>query len=577
MQLLNRLFHFVETLPPSDRLLFKTVVSVSFVLLVVVGASWSKHTMISVPEKGGSLTEGVIGTPRFINPLLAATSADKDMVSLLYSGLMRLGPDGVLVPDMAESVTPSSDGLTYNVILKNNLQFHDGSPVTTDDVIFTISHAQDPALKSPLKGRWQGVTMERISDREMNFVLSQPYTPFLESLTIGILPHVIWDTATVDEIPFSQHNSEPIGSGPYTIKSITRNRSGIPESYTLIPFKKYYGHIPFIEKLTIMFFSNEDSLGNALLAHKIDSAADLSPALIGKVMEKPAAKEYYTLYRTPLPRTFVLFFNQNENPALRDDAVREALSIAVDRERIVREVLGGYGHPIDGPLPPGFGFDNTYTATTTSNLARLDTARDILRNGGWKINDTTGLWEKKSGADTLQLKFSISTINTASFEGTAELLQNTWSELGVAVDVKKFEQSDFTQSVIRPRKYDALLFGTAVGRELDFYSFWHSSQRSDPGLNVALYANAVTDSILGDARANMDPDSRNASYLKFADEIRTDIPALFLYVPEFTYIAPHTIQDISFTGLASPNERFSRIGEWYKNTESIWPRFFRIQ
>lgn len=571
MQFLNRAFHFIETLPPSDKFILKTLIFTSFIVSIVGIGITSKAFSIYVPEKGGSLTEGIIGTPRFINPLLAATPADKDMVGLIYSGLMRLGPDGNLIPDMAESITPSDDGLTYNVVLKEGLKFHDDTPVTVDDIIFTVSKAQDPALKSPLQGNWTGVSMERISDREMNFVLTQPYAPFLENLTLGILPHAIWENATIEELPFSQHNSEPIGSGPYTIKSITRNHSGIPESYTLTPFKNYHGQLPYIEKLTLSFFANEDALGAALLSHKVESAANLSPSLLNHLMD--TGKDYYTLYRSPLPRTFVLFFNQNENPALRDHAVREALNVAINRERIVKDVLGGYALPIDGPLPPGFGFEATYVGTTTSDLARLDEARDILRNGGWKINDTTGLWEKKSGSDTLELKFSISTINTAAFEGTAELLQNTWSELGIAVDVKKFEQSDFSQSIIRPRKYEALLFGTAVGRELDFYSFWHSSQRSDPGLNVALYGTIQTDSILADARTNMKSDERKILYTTFAKEMQEDLPALFLYVPEFTYIAPSSIHNISFTGLASPQERFSTIERWYKNTASIWPTF----
>lgn len=573
MKLLDRGFHFVETLPPSDRLILKTLLTLSFIFLIIGGALLSNHARVLIPEKGGSLREGVVGTPRFINPLLAVTPADKDMVSMLYAGLAKLGKDGVVVPDMAESITPSDDGLIYNVILKEHLTFHDGSPVTTDDVIFTVTHAQDPTLKSPLLGNWDGVAIERISEREMNFVLTKPYAPFIENLTMGILPHTIWDSITTDEMPFSPYNSEPIGSGPYKIRSITRNDSGIPESYILEPFKKYHGQHPLIETVSITFFPNEELLGEALIAQTIDSAADLSPTTLEKVLEEPGAKEHYTLYRSPLPRSFVLFFNQNENVVLRDIAVRNALNVAIDKKQIVQEVLGGYGMPLDGPLLPGFGFDATYTESTSSSLARLDQARDILRTGGWKINDTTGLWEKKTNTETLELKFSISTINTASFEGTAELLQNTWSELGIAVDVKKFEQSDLAQSIIRPRKYDSLLFGTSIGRELDFYSFWHSSQRSDPGLNVALYANNSVDTLLGDARSNMDSNARRELYLTFAEQIRTDTPALFLYVSEFTYLVPTTVQNISFVGLASPHERFANIETWYKNTESVWPRF----
>ncbi len=572
MKLSNRLFHFVETLPTSDRVILKALCLITLGTLFYVLAGWSVRSSISIPERGGMVTEGIIGTPRFINPLLAATTADKDMVSLVYAGLLTLGEDGTLVPDMAESVTVSDDGLTYNVILKQGLTFHDGTTVTADDVIFTVLHAQDPALKSPLRANWEGVTTERISEYELNFVLSGPYAPFLENLTLGILPRHVWEFATSEELPFSQHNSEPIGSGPYEIQSIERNQSGIPESYVLAPFPNYHNTRPHIEALKLLFFSNEEALVDALKQKKIDSAASLSPASVKAVMDAPGAKDFYALYETPLPRTFAVFFNQNETPIFRDSAVRQALNAALDRERMLEEVLGGYGLPIDGPIPPGFGVEPSYTATS-SLLERLETARGLLRAGGWKLNETSGLWEKKDGTDTKELKFSISTVNTTAFEQTATILKETWGQLGIPVDIKKFEQSDLTQTVIRPRKFETLLFGVAVGREFDFYSFWHSSQRNDPGLNIALYANITTDSLLSEARAKTSAEERGALALRFAEEMKKDVPALFLYVPEFIYIAPKTTHNISFKGIAAPHERFSQVTDWYTNTESVWPMF----
>lgn len=528
---------------------------------------------ISVPERGGSLTEGTIGAPRFINPVLAVTAADRDMTNLLYSSLVRLGADGTLVPELAESVTVSDDGLTYNVVLKEDLVFHDGSPLSVDDIIFTIDRIKDPALKSPLRANWEGVSIERLGDHEMNFVLAQPYAPFLENLTVGIMPKRIWEFATAEEFPFSQYNSEPVGSGPYEIESIKRNRSGIPDSYTLQGFKDYHAGAPRIETLTVRFFANESALVEAFESKEVDSAASLSPEAISRIMALPGFAQSHTLYRAPLPRTFAIFLNQNEAPILRDSAVREALDMAIDREHLVANVLKGYGYPIDGPVPKGFGFDQEYTVATDT-VSRVERAREILRNGGWRMNEETLHWEKEEDDETLSLAFSLSTANAPVFEETAHLLQETWTELGVPVEIKKFDQSDLTQTVIRPRKYEALLFGTAIGRELDFYSFWHSSQRNDPGLNVALYTNITTDAILEDLRAGVDID-RSDAYARFASEMRAELPALFLYVPEFTYIAPNRIRDISLTGIANPSERLSRIGAWYADQESVWPIFMQ--
>lgn len=569
---LDRFFGQVESLPPSDRVILKFLLVLSLIAIVWFLVAKNVNTLVHVPEKGGELKEGIIGTPRFINPLLAVTQADKDMVGLIYAGLMKLGEGGVLVPDMAESVTVSEDGLTYSIVLKDGLSFHDGTPLVTDDVIFTVSKIQEPALKSPLRGNWDGVAMERVSEREMNFVLKQPYAPFIENLTLGILPRHMWESATPEELPFSKYNSEPVGSGPFEIESIKRTDSGIPDSYLLKPFEDYVGSRPKIERLNLTFYPNEVKLGEALRAGTVGSASGLGSALIAELLAVPELKDRFDLHRTPLPRTFEVFFNQNEQAIFRDSAVRKALDMVAPREEIVRDVLGGYGMAIDGPIPPGFGLPVTLNASG-SPLERLDAARATLRDGGWKLNDASGLWEKKDGTEVRELRFSLSTPNSPIFENTAGKLVAAWEELGVPVDIKKFEQSDLTQTVIRPRKYDALLFGTVIGRELDFYSFWHSSQRNDPGLNIALYANITVDSILADARTLNSDAERSSAYERFASELKAETPAIFLFVPEFTYLVPKKIHEVKLAGVSTPSERFSQIERWYTETEAVWDFF----
>ncbi len=281
----------------------------------------------------------------------------------------------------------------------------------------------------------------------------------------------------------------------------------------------------------------------------------------------------HTVLTIPLPRTFALFFNQNKSAALRDKAAREALNVAVDRTALVNTVLGGYAQPITSPVPPGFGVTVPKTDSASTSGNTLDTARAILRDAGWKPNSETGIWEKNIDGALTPLSFSIATVNSPLFEATAESLRATWEQLGVSVTIKQFEQSDLTQAIIRPRDYEALLFGAQVGRSLDFYSFWHSSQRNDPGLNVALYANITTDSILSEARTSTDQTKREAALLRFADEITEETPAIFLYSPELLYVFPNDIVGASFAGVAEPQERFASVREWYINTESVWPFF----
>lgn len=563
---------FAYSLRASDRFLLFIAGIVLVGSALWAGTVLNRHLSVELPAGEGALVEGVVGTPRFINPVLAVTRADRDLVELVYAGLAGLDESGAIVPDIAESITVSEDGRVYNVVLRPDVTFHDGAPLTSNDVAFTIKLIQDPRIASPLRASFEGVTVEVIDNRELNFVLEQPYAPFVENLTVGILPEHIWRDASDEEFPFSQWNSEPIGAGPYKVHSVARDSSGIPQSYTLTPYEGFYRGPAKIQTLTLNFYTNESKLVDAWNTREITSAAGLSPEAIEQ-MDVP--RGHSSLNLIPLPRTFAVFFNQNKSPALRDPAARKALDAVIDRDDLIENVLDGYALPINSPIPPGFGVEATSSPEDESDGERLERAIAILKDGGWELASTTGVWEKELGDDETPtpLVFSISTANTSSFEATAEYLRAKWEQLGAQVSVKQFEQSDLTQSVIRPRDYEALLFGTVVGRALDFYSFWHSSQRNDPGLNVALYANITTDSILEDIRTNGDTAKRNESIARFVAEMADETPAVFLYAPEFTYILPASVTGASFTGLAEPNERFANIGDWYIKTESIWPIF----
>lgn len=566
---IDRILSFIEGLKESDSLLLKIGILFFVISILWLLTDLSSNSRHEVATAGGTFTEGIVGTPRFVNPVLAVTRADKDLSALIFDGLMVLGNDGMLIPNVAESVTISEDGLTYNVILRNDVAFHNGAPLTAKDVLFTVEHIQDPMLTSPLRANFDGVRLEVIGDHEINFILPEPYAPFIENLTFGILPEHIWKDVSNEEFPFSQRNSEPIGSGPYTIGKIVRNASGIPETYILKPYNAYHRGVPRIETFTLVFFANETLLSEAFQAHTIDAVAGIDQSHLSTF---GIDEQTHEVIRMPLPRTFALFFNQNRSAALRDAAARKALDTAIDRTALIARTLNGYALPLTGPVPAGFGV--TISASNTlPETSPLDAARAILRDAGWKLNTETGIWEKNLDGTLTPLSFNISTINNPAFEETAEYISATWKELGVDVSVKQFEQSDLTQSIIRPRDYEALLFGTQVGRSLDLYSFWHSSQRNDPGLNIALYANITIDSILSEARTKTDTTVRGEALARFNEEILKENPAIFLYQPELLYIFPHTVVKSTLGGVSEPYERFHAVHTWYMETESVWPFF----
>lgn len=526
--------------------------------------------LVEIPTYGGELTEGIVGTPRFANPLLAISDADRDITSLVYSGLMRVGSNGKLIPDLAESVSVSDDGLTYVFKIKASAFWSDGQPVTSDDVEFTIQKAQDSALKSPRRASWEGITVLKNGDKEVTMKLRQSYSPFLENTTMGILPKHIWQSIEDDQFPFSQFNVEPVGAGPFKVSSINRNSSGIPNYYTLSSRKNYVLGRPYLDKITVKFYQNETLAIEAYKNADIDSMAGISPEFASNL--KTGDEQ---ILRAPLARIFGIFFNQNQNDVLVNKEVRQALDMAIDRQKIINEVLYGFGTVATGPVPSNIiapVLSTTTPVSVTANTAS-STVETLLWKNGWKKNPTTGILEKTVKKQTSKLSLSISTANTPELVRTARLVEESWKALGVGVEIRIFELSDLNQSVIRPRKYNSLLFGTITGRQPDLYAFWHSSQRNDPGLNIAMYTNAKADKILEDMRKSKDETERNKSYSLFNAEIKKDIPALFLYTPDFIYVVPKNLSGVHLDEVVTPSDRFANVYQWFMRTDKVWSIF----
>jgi len=565
---MTRYFAFLERRSIGDRLVFHiALICVGASLFYLILQANTQH-LTTVPGSGGTLVEGIVGTPRFVNPVLAITRADHDMVALIYSGLLKLDTEGKLIPDLAESITRSEDGRTYNVQLRQDTQFHDGSKLTARDVTYTISLIQNPDLKSPLRGNWEGVLVEELGEYELNIVLEDAYTPFLENFTVGILPRGLWDELPTEQLPFSQHNTEPVGTGPYYVSDALRNKSGLINAYKLSVYNNREAR-PKIETLVFNFYQTEALLIEALEDNEIASTPSLSVESLSEI-----DADDYTIIEKPLPRTFSVFFNQNRSTALRDSAVREALGTAINREALIDEVLHGHGIPIHNPVPPGFvAVESQDTPTLNSvNDSRLAQAAAILEDGGWKKNEN-GVWEKEIDEETVSLRVAVSTANTPLFDQTATHIQKTWEDLGVIVSVEQYEQTDLVQAIIRPRSFEALLFGNDIGRSVDLYPFWHSSQKDDPGLNIAQFTSIDADALLESAREAEDEASRVEAITDFANLAATERPALFLFTPTFSYVMDKDVTVSNLGKLSTPSERFANIAQWHMSADALWPVF----
>ena len=563
---ISSLIKVIETAKTSDRWLLRLLLLSVFAVLV-----WFLLTLnqtISVPgiSTGGGFTEGIIGTPRFVNPALALTRADQDMTALTYSGLMKINNDGELVPDLATTVDVSEDGTTYTIALRENVTFHDGEPLTSDDVLFTINLIKNDELKSPLRANWSDVVVETVDDFNLLVTISEPYAPFIENFAVGILPAHIWREIPIEQVPFSEFNTTPVGTGPFLVENATFSRSGTVNEYNLISANNY--HEVLINGVDVTFYSNEAELLAAMNAGDVDATAYL-----GASRTSLLDAEQWNITEQPLPRMFGLFFNQNRSTVLRDAAVREALEIAIDRTALIDNALGGAGIP----SPTAIALSKTAIESREANTqldtdARVAEARLILEAADWTLTEQ-GFWEKEIDDSTIPLEVTVRTANTPQLDAVLQEIIAAWRALGVAIETEQYEQTDLVQSVIRPRDFSVLLFGIDMSRSQDLYPFWHSSQQNDPGLNIAQYANISVDELLETARTSQDAAERLEAQTAASEIITAERPAILLFQPSGLYVTRSDLNITQVRQIGRDADRFSSISSWHTDVSSLWPIF----
>jgi len=513
-----------------------------------------------VADFGGSLKEGVIGRPRFINPVLLQTEADRDLAQLIYSGLLKNDGKGNYTNDLAENIQISEDGSTYVITLKKNVKWHDGYEFTADDVVFTIETIQNKNLLSPLKTSWKGVEATRIDKYTVKIDVKDPYAHFLNNLTIGILPKHIWQKTKPISFALSEMNLEPIGTGPYKFWKLKKDKFGRIILYELKANEEYYDGKPFIEKIVFKFYSSEEELIQAFNISEIDSLSMISANNI-KDLRFPGK---IVLEKLRFPRYFSVFFNQNKSKALSDKNVRLALAHSTNKDKII-ELINGEGLKIDSPfLPEIFGFNK--------DIKKYDYnpefAKQILENSGWKDEDNDGIREK--GEEKLEINLLLPIFK--ELQNIAQVLKNDWENIGVKINIVAVPIEDIYENYLKNRDYQMILFGEVLNLNPDPFSFWHSSNRKYPGLNLALYFNKSVDKLLEEARKSFDPIVRTVKYNDAQSIIIEDLPAIFLYTPNYIYPRSKKIKGFDEKLIEIPSERFVNISKWYVETKRQWKK-----
>ncbi len=559
-----------KILSKKERYLIITFLFIIVGSLISIPFTVFYHYTKAVPDYGGSFSEGIVGEPHHINPLLSQNNdVDRDLVGLVYSGLMKYNGNGKLVPDLAKSYEISGDGLNYTIYLKDGAKWQDGSPITADDVVFTIQTAQNPDYGSLQRINWQGVDVKAVDGHTVILKLKNKYAQFLNNLTLNILPRHIWQDIKPVNFALSDFNLKPVGSGPYKFKKLKKDSIGRVRSYELESNKNFYDGQSYIDNVEIKFYDSEDEMIDEYNRNSVENMAFVSANNLKKVK----FKKRINVEELKLPRYFGVFFNQNGAKILSDKNIRLALNYGTDKKDLINKILDGKGLETNSPM---IGEVLDIAGDVKKYDYDREKAKKLLADAGWGNPDDKGTLSKtekakskKGKSTTEKLTFRLTTSTWPELSNVANVLKEQWSGIGVELVIEVLPTQELSQ-VIKERSYQMLLFGEILNIDPDPFSLWHSSQKRDPGLNLALYDNKSADNLLEKARQTLNPLERMKQYQDFQKLVIEDAPAIFLYNPLYIYAQTNNIKGFDSKIISMPSDRFSNVEKWYIETKRSW-------
>lgn len=577
----KQLKYISEYLTKTEHLIIRLLSGIIVIAAVslLINIYWTHSELL--PKDGGSYTEGLVGSPRYVNPLFAqANDVDLDLTSLVFSGLFKYTDQG-LDKDLAEDYQISEDQKVYTIQLRQDVKWHDGESFNADDILFTFNRINDTKTKTPLYFNFKGSSIERIDDFTIRFILNEPFAPFLESLSVGILPEHLWSNTQPENMTLAEYNLKPIGTGPYKFKSLIKSKTGEIKSFNLERNKDFYSGVPHIQDITFKFNQSFEAAVEALNNKTVEGISYLPKEIRARIINN----RNLNFHLLQLPQYTATFFNYRENPVLKDVAIRKILSHAVDKEKIVNEILNAEAQIIDGPILP-----NTlgYTEDFVKFPYNPAHAKNELEKAEWKLADYSVKTETKNeNGETVTteeeyafqvrkkgeryLEFNLTTVNQPETVKIAKELQKNWQQIGAKINLVIVEPNKI-QEVIKNRSYEILLYSQILGYDPDPYPFWHSGQSTYPGLNLTSLNNPSIDTLLDEARKTTDEVKRAEKYTEFQKLMAESVPAIFLFNTTYTYPQNKKIKGFSSERIILPSNRFNQISDWYIKTNRSWTK-----
>lgn len=515
------------------------------------------------PVQGGAYIEGVVGSVSRLNPLLDfANPIDQDIDSLIFSGLVKIDSQGLPQPDVAEGWAISASGSLYTFFIREDAVWHDGNPILADDVIFTFSKFQDDDYpgQPEIKTFWQQISITKIDTRTVQFSLPEAFAPFLDYLTIGLLPdHLLRGVSSADLIdhPF---NLEPVGSGPFRFDDFIMDEGKLI-GVALVVNEDFYGNIPYLQRMEFIFYNNEQAASEALQAGDIHGLAGLSAFELEKVL----SNNELNLYTTRWPSTSMVLLNLNHpvHTFFQEPDLRKALQYSINRQWLIDSLLNGQGIVASGPI-----IENSWAAPHDLAVYPYDTdeAIRLLDMLEWKlpVGSNPGDLEYLRSKDEVQLAFTLACSDDPLQEEIARFLQASWATIGIQVQITAFPLDELISEKLVTRDYEAVLIDldSAGHPDPDPYPFWHEAEVKT-GQNYSEFIDRNISIWLEEARTNPDIERRLNYYRRFSYRFKDQLPALLLYHPVYNYAVDRSFLGVSVGPISTTSDRFSSISAWY--------------
>jgi peptide/nickel transport system substrate-binding protein len=513
-------------------------------------------TTVMVPDQGGTYIEGIAGNPNAINPILCQSNpVDQDLVALIFTGLTRANEKGEIIPDLAERWEIAQGGTVYTFYLRQDVTWHDGAPLSAADVVFTVNAMQNPDFGGVpfLSDLWRSVVVDQLGPHTVRFVLRERFAPFLDYTTVGLLPVHILGSVPIKALGESKFNAVPIGTGPFQVGEASARR------LVLVANREFYRSRPYLDRLEFIFYPNDPSAFEARKRGETAGIARVLPEYLRDVRDD----DKLVLHSAPLAGYNLVFLNLDRS-IFQDRAVRQAMMWALDRQKLVDEVVGGQGIVIHSPiLPSSWAYDTS--VTQYRHDARK--ARDMLDEAGWVDRDGDGVRER----GPLKLEFALTTNEDDPVRGRlVQAISAQLAAVGIRAKPETIGWEELVSQRLRPRRYDAVLGGWQnLPPDPDPYPYWHSSQATEDGLNFANYIKEEVDTLLQDARSTTDTVQRAELYRHFQGIFAREVPSLLLYQPVYNYATDASIYNVQLGPMYNSSDRFRTIASWYIATQRM--------